>query len=71
MGDPLSEVSVEVVVFVLCGLLAINLVLLTALALTIHQDRPAPAGLARASRPVGLAGKSGPGPQTGSESGSV
>lgn len=42
MGDPLSEVSVQVVVFVLCGLIAINLLLLTALALTIREDRPAP-----------------------------
>ena len=39
MGDPLTRVSVEVVILVLSGLVAINLVLVSALLTTVRQDR--------------------------------
>ena len=39
MGDPLTGVSVEVVILVLSGLVAVNLVLVSALVTTVRQDR--------------------------------
>jgi hypothetical protein len=62
MGDPLSDISVEVVVIVLFGLIAVNMVLLTALVVRIGQDR---------ARLAGSSTEAFRGPSTGPESGSV
>jgi hypothetical protein len=62
MGDPLSDISVEVVVIVLFGLIAVNMVLLTALVVRIGQDR---------ARLAGSISEAPRGPSTGPESGSV
>jgi hypothetical protein len=62
MGDPLSDISVEVVVIILFGLIAVNMVLLTALVVRIGQDR---------ARLAGSSTKALRGPSTGPESGSV
>ena len=50
MGDSLTDVSVEVVILVLAGLVAVNLVLVSALLTTVRQDRSRKAGAARTSR---------------------
>ena len=62
MGDPLTGVSVEVVILVLSGLVAINLVLVSALVTTVRQDR---------SRKARTARRAGGDPSTGSRSRSV
>ncbi len=49
MGDSLTDVSVEVVILVLSGLVAVNLVLVSALLTTVRQDR---SRKARKARPV-------------------
>jgi hypothetical protein len=59
VGNTLTGVSLEVVILVLSGLVAINLVLVSALVTTIRQDRARKARLARR------------GPSAGSRSGSV
>ncbi len=50
MGDSLTEVSVEVVILVLSGLVAVNLVLVSALLTTVRQDRSRKARTARRAR---------------------
>ena len=62
MGDPLTGVSVEVVILVLSGLVAVNLVLVSALVTTVRQDR---------SRKARTAGRAGSGASTGSRPRSV
>ena len=62
MGDPLTGVSVEVVILVLSGLVAVNLVLVSALVTTVRQDR---------SRKARTAGRTGSEASTGSRPRSV
>ena len=62
MGDPLTGVSVEVVILVLSGLVAVNLVLVSALVTTVRQDR---------SRKARTAGRASSEASTGSRPRSV
>jgi hypothetical protein len=62
VGDSLIGVSVEVVILVLSGLVAVNLVLVSALVTTVRQDR---------SRRARIARSAGGDPSTGSRSRSV
>jgi hypothetical protein len=64
VGDSLTDVSVEVVILVLSGLVAVNLVLVSALLTTVRQDRSR-----RAAPPARRA--RGPESSKGSRSGSV
>jgi hypothetical protein len=54
VGNSLTRVSLEVVILVLSGLVAINLVLISALVTTIRQDR------AREARNAGRGSATGP-----------
>jgi hypothetical protein len=68
VGDPLSFVSVDVVVLVLAGLVVINLILLIALVSIIRDDR---ARRAAAAGPTVASADAARGSSTGHPSGSV
>ncbi len=62
MGNSLSGDLLDIVIVILSGLVAINLVLASALVTTIRQER---ARRARDTRP-GSSGRPSPGPGSGS-----